>query len=807
MKHKIWIFQLPVVALFTFAFWVTEAGVQGELHSKVLREQFFPVLRSVHGWFTNRKFQLRGPENPRNNIVIVEVDDQSITQYGRWPWHRDRIADLVDKIAQRGARNIGVDVVFSEPDLRVSDKTRDELARFYKDPARLHSKLTELETDEMLRFFLELHADKVTLGYMIPGKCQPQYSDAENPCPVTDPRALEGFPKDYTKFALLPEKLRPDFDPMRTPIVSAYDVLPNLPMYTGVARSAGYLDVEPDRDSFIRRISLVNLIGDRAYPSLALAMAAAGQDDTVSVALDRSHRIYDLRFTKSGRQIPVSPLGVMEMNFRGPARTFPYISVRDILEPQQDDATLRKIASAEVGGDPVATDQVTRERIAARNRVQEVLAQMKDAYVLIGVSALGLFDMRAFPFDSQTPGVEGHATILDNLLSGDMLIYGSSRSGSLAIFVLMTLGALLFAYLTERLESIPALLLFMVVLSGGALIDVQVMFKRHHLNWNTSFLMLELSTVFLLTLATKYVMEERNKKFIKGAFSKYVAPAIVDSILKDPTKLTVGGEKKDLTIMFSDIRSFTTFSERMDAKALAQFLNDYLGLMTEIVFETQGTLDKYIGDAVMAFWGAPLEQPLHAVNACKAAILMQQKINDHHARFKSQYGVDVAVGIGINSGAVNVGNMGSERIFEYTVIGDHVNLASRLEGLTKYYGVKIVTTRFTLDMIQSTGQALPPHRVLDFVKVKGKKTAVELVQLLEQQYDARALATFEEGRLLYSRQQWDLAIDKFREASPLLSTRAGEPDGPCAMYIERCQEFRDHPPEADWDGSWEMHSK
>ncbi len=815
MKNKIWLYQLPLIFLFAFLYWVSEAGVQGNLNSPFLRENVFPALRSVHGWFTNRKFLLRGQENfgtenepryHRNNIVIVEIDDQSIATYGRFPWHRDRIADLVDKLAQRGAKVMGIDIVFSEPDVRVSEKTLQELARFYKNPAQLQAKINELETDEILRFFLELHSDKTVLGYMIPGKCQPAYTSPEL-CPVTDPRALAGFPQGFEKFAMLPEKLPPDFKPAETPLISAWEVLPNLPMYSQAAQHAGYLDVEPDRDGFIRRINLVHLIGQRAYPSVALSMAAAGLGEKIQVSLDKKNRIFDLRFANSGRTIPVSPLGVMEMNFRGPARTFPYISVRDVLEAPLDDATIERISLEQAEGNAETAKAIALEHRTARDQAQKVLAQLKDAYVLIGVSAAGLYDMRAFPYDSQTPGVEGHATILDNLLSGDMLHYGSSQQGRWVLFLLMTVGAALFAWGLERLESVPALLLFVGVGLIGGLIDVKVLFQGKHMNLNTSLLVLELGTLFLVTLAVKYVLEERNKKFIKGAFSKYVAPTIVDSILKDPTKLTVGGEKKELSIMFSDIRSFTTFSERMDAKALAGFLNDYLGLMTDIVFECDGTLDKYIGDAVMAFWGAPLDQPHHAANACRAAIAMQRKIDEHFERFKTQYGVEVAVGIGINSGAVNVGNMGSERIFEYTVIGDHVNLASRLEGLTKYYGVKIVTTRFTMDMITQSNQPLPPHRVLDFVKVKGKKKAVELLQVLERDFDARALALFEEARQLYTQQKWDEAISRFQEASPLLSYRSGEPDSTCLMYIERCEEMKKTPPAPDWDGSWEMHSK
>jgi adenylate cyclase len=370
----------------------------------------------------------------------------------------------------------------------------------------------------------------------------------------------------------------------------------------------------------------------------------------------------------------------------------------------------------------------------------------------------------------------------------------------------MVFGALLFAYAVQRLEAVPALILFMAVFFGFGVADFKVLFEQN-ISLNSTFFYLELFTIFFVILAAKYVIEERSKKFVRSAFAKYVAPAVVDSILKDPEKLQVGGLKKDLTIMFSDIRSFTTFSEKMDAPKLAHFLNDYLGIMTKIVFANEGTLDKYIGDAIMAFWGAPLDQPQHAANACKAAMAMMKALHENKERWLKDFNVDVNIGVGINSGPVNVGNMGSTDNFSYTVIGDHVNLSSRLEGLTKEYGVSILTTRFTFDEITKANGDVPPHRVLDNTKVKGKKNAVELIQVLDRPMQKEGLEMFAEGRKLYLAQEWDQAIAKFREANSILAVSVEKPDGPSHLFIERCVEFKKNPPGKDWDGSWEMHHK
>jgi adenylate cyclase len=594
----------------------------------------------------------------------------------------------------------------------------------------------------------------------------------------------------------------------------------NLYGISQVAESSGFFDANVDPDGVIRSTQLVKLTEAGFFPSLALAQASMILGEKPDVLFDGTGAVGTIRFNNKNLNVPVTPSGAAEINFRGRDQ-FVYLSAKDLLEAtrphefeQRQNMLVelkQKLQTAQTEGNrSPASDELQKqvetlekEQAVNRTKIERIQAALKDSAVIIGVTAIGAFDMRTFPYGSNIPGVEGHANILENILSGTLLEHGSSRLGTIVIFLLMTVGTLLFAYAAEKFEAVPALLLFVAVTLGLGFTDIKILFETYNQNWNTGFFTLEVLTVFVLTLALKYVTEEKNKKFVKGAFAKYVSPSIIDDIMADPTKLRVGGERRDLTIVFSDIRSFTSFSENMEATRLAKFLNDYLGLMTEIVFECQGTLDKYIGDAVMAFWGAPTPQPGHAGNAIRAAIRMQQVLNEHHARYQSQYGVDVQVGIGINSGPVNVGNMGSERIFEYTVIGDHVNLASRVEGLTKTYGVKILATRFTLDEMEKFGEVPPAHRSLDFVKVKGKKQAVELIQIFEKEPSPLALARFGKGRNHYARQEWDLAIEEFQITKNLM----GGSDGPSQMYIERCEEFKKNPPELDWHGEWEMHSK
>lgn len=778
MKNKVWLLKVPIVALFATAFYISILGERGELENRFLFNQVYPALRTISGTMTNWKFKLRGPQPPEKKVVIVEVDSASLEQLGRWPWSRDLTAILIDNIFQSGAKVVGLDMVFSEKDVRIPE----EIATVMRE--RNMGDLVELaETDRQLEQVIAKYRDRLVLGWTSENTCRPAYRNKEQ-CPVTHPDAMATHPEHMPKFAYSHFEIPETFDPQKTPVLSLVTFIANIPMFAQQAFHSGSFNAWPDRDGYIRDTSLLIMANGVPYPTLPLEMARVGMNEELDIQFNEDHKIQKIQFKKSGVEIPSSPLGHVAYNFKGPSYSFPYVSALEIM----------------LGEETLHTGW---DRKLASNRYD----LFKDAYVLIGVSALGVHDMRAFPFDSNTPGVEGHATLLDNILSGQYMRTTANVDESIWIFMFMIVGALIFSYYTQKLEAIPALTAFMAVILGFGFFDFKVLFENN-VNWNTAFFYLEISAIFVMTIVVKYVLEERNKKFIKGAFSKYVAPAIVDSILKDPSKLTVGGEKRELSILFSDIRSFTTFSERMDAKELATFLNDYLGIMTNLIFDNEGTLDKYIGDAVMAFWGAPLDQDEHAYNATLTAQKMMRALDENRQRLLDQYGVEVNIGIGINSGHVNVGNMGSSEIFEYTVIGDHVNLASRLEGLTKYYGVSILVTRFTFDCIERAGKPLPQHRVLDHVKVKGKKNAVELIEVCYREgISQRGLDLFQEAREHYSNREWDQAIEKFQQANDLLQVDQDTPDGCCQMFVDRCQKFKENPPEADWDGSWKMTEK
>ena len=770
-KKPLWLTSLPVIAIASLFQITFDLGEQGKLDSQFLRERIYPVAQTVNGLMTNIKFRLRGPRKSETKIVIVEADDNSVNVLGRWPWHREVYAQLIDTIFSLGANSLALDVAFSEPEDRIPQEVYKSLGSNQK----IINQLKSFEGDPVLGKVVSHYRDRLVLGYSSDLECQPKYFPASE-CPVSDRTLIDDLNSQISKFSLREEYPFPADFITKSPFKHFLRVFSNISILRDAAKHSGYFGVDPDTDGYIRRYSLMSMSDRKIFPSLALELSQIAKNDEIAVEFGKDGLIEKTYFKKDPTHpIPLTPLGYMNLNFRGPSRTFKYIPVLDVFR-------------------------------AIENKDPEILEALKGANVFFGVSAIGIYDMRAFPFDSNTPGVEGHATAFDNLMSGDQLRSASSLGLKWLPLVLLFALGLLFALAFSFLEAIPSVIVFVGFMTLFGWIDLNLLFSKN-INIPTAFLVIETLIIFALILSIRYILEERNKKFVREAFSKYLAPQVVDLVLEDPSRLTVGGERKEITILFSDLRGFTSFSENMDPKTLTQFLNEYLSEMTDIIFEHQGTLDKYIGDAIMAFWGAPLDQPNQVDLAWSASIAMTKRLQEIAPDFKARYGIDVSAGIGINSGVVSVGNMGSKRIFEYTVIGDHVNLASRLESLTRTYGCDILSTKDTLERIPEELRGKYHCRLLDSVKVKGKKNAVEILQITQNPIPIEVISKFIEARTKFKKQDWDSAQSLFIEASELCMKITGVPDGPSLSYAERCDEFRQEPPGEDWDGSIEMKKK
>ena len=520
-----------------------------------------------------------------------------------------------------------------------------------------------------------------------------------------------------------------------------------LSVFSSSAAATGHSNTPPDADGVVRRVP----IGVHAPDGTEVSAFAV---QVLSIAAPS----VDVRLA------PLDPFYQVILNFDGPPRkTFRTVSAVDVL----------------------------------RGNVPTSLISGKTVFV--GATASDLHDDRMVPTSdgAPMPGVEIHATMFDTLKDGRWLQPVPPLALAGIIVLLGLLLGLVVGFLRARF-SVPLAL----VVWAGCLVAAFMLFDR---GWIADVVWPSITVVFAYAAVTleRRVTADRERARIRAAFSRYVSPSVVSLILKDPSRLKLGGEKRRMSVLFSDIRGFTSIAESMPPEKLVVTINAYLTHMTGIVFEQDGVLDKYIGDAVMAFWNAPLDQADHALRAVKTALAMQTAVADMNREKELPDGLAIRIGIGINTGDMIVGNMGSEARFDYTVIGDNVNLASRLEGLTKEYGVGILVTEATIADIKDKVLA----RRIDRVAVKGKNEPVVVYEVLgiEGQVspvERKLAADFEAALDAYFKKDFDGAIRTCE------AIRAARPDdGPCATLIERSKHMKEHAPGPDWNGVWVMHTK
>ena len=429
----------------------------------------------------------------------------------------------------------------------------------------------------------------------------------------------------------------------------------------------------------------------------------------------------------------------------------------------------------------------------------ENLPDFNEKIVLIGFTASGVDDTFMVPIsDKAMPGVEIHANLVQSILTRDYIYYQDDISaiGIVFLFALLT-GLFLF-----RFKIHIATVFIAVIFITYFLLSLLLIFDIYGIIINILFPLFSISLVYVALVAIYYRTEEKSRKWITSIFGKYVSPVVINNLIKDPDRINLGGEKRNITVFFSDIRGFTSISESISPEELVRLLNEYLTEMTSIIINDQGLVDKYMGDAIMAFWGAPLDQPDHAEMACSSSLEMIDKLRDLQKKWKKEGIPSFDIGIGLNSGDAIVGNMGSSNRFDYTAMGDNVNLASRMEGLNKIYGTNIIISGNTHKIIKENFET----RKLDAVKVKGKKKSILIYELLSQKDRLSKkqndfVRFYETGLELYFKREWKPAIKSFQEALKLIENNASQ------VLIDRCQEFLKNPPPRDWDGVWEMETK
>ena len=533
----------------------------------------------------------------------------------------------------------------------------------------------------------------------------------------------------------------------------------NIPIIQNSAYSSGYLNMIPDSDGEIRYLPLLMKYNYSIYPALSFEMFRLAMGINKIIINYNENGIENIQL--KNLIIPTNPIGGLYINYRGPSHTFPYISASDVYFNTFD-----------------------------KNLV-------KNKFVLIGTSAIGLFDLRNTPFDTVFPGVEIHANIIDNLLKQDFLIKPQYNLAlTILTLLLFTLAISISSYF---LSSIISFIITLILMSIYIYFSFY-MFKKNILI-NISPIIILIVILYLLLTIINYFFEEKKTLQLKKAFSKKVSPEVMKELLKYSSEKLLEPKEKEITIFFSDIRNFTTISEKLeDPVKVISFLNEYMTPMAKIITKHKGTIDKYIGDAIMAYWNAPNDVKNHADEALTSAIEQLNELKILKLKFKQKYNIDFDIGIGINTGIATIGEMGSEGRADYTVIGDSVNLASRVEGLNKYYKTHIIITQFTKEKLKNRYLL----RELDLVKVKGKTKPIKIFEVIDfykkDEKFEKELNIYYNALKLYRKGQ-------FNEAQKIFEKLFNETNLYLyKLYIDRCKFLIQNPPK-EWNGVYTYTTK
>jgi adenylate cyclase len=679
-------------------------------------------------------------------VAIVDIDEASLAKLGQWPWPRTRIADMVANLTKLGAVVIAFDVIFSEPDRLNPDVAADT---FHNLDEATREKLRALPSNDQV-FADTMRRSRVVLGESgLPSVI----SDLDKTLPVTGVAMLGEDPQRFMfKF---PGLLR------------------NTHVLEAAAGGRGLLTINPERDGIVRRVPMIMQAQGETVPSLSFEiLRLATGTDTIFI----KSGIEGIKSVAvKGFEVPTDRNGQLWVHFAHYDPSL-YVSAVDLLE-----------------------GRVPPEKIARK-------------LVLIGTSAVGLNDIKTTPVSAAMPGVEIHAQVLEAALTKTLLSqppYGLLLEFGAAL--LLGILVIAFAPMFGPVTLVGVGALFATLLIGTS----WYFYTRHRLLIDFTYPLLSTTTIYLTLIFTSFVREQAQRRQIRSAFGQYLSPALIEQLAQSPEKLVLGGEEREMTIMFSDVRGFTTISEsyKHDPQGLTTLMNRFLTPLTNAILARKGTIDKYMGDAIMAFWNAPLDDKQHQLNACEAAIDMLEridelnKIREQEAKEGGPAYIPINVGVGLNTGTCVVGNMGSDLRFDYSVLGDSVNLASRLEGQSKEYGFPIIVGSKTALAVKDKFAILE----LDFIMVKGKKEP-EVIYAIAGREDIAQSGRFQRLRNLtiemlacYRSRDWEgalAAIERGRRTD----------DGHSLEYLynlydTRIRNYQESPPPEDWNGAFALLTK
>jgi len=697
------------------------------------------------------KFRFRGAQPSGQQVAIVAIDDASLQSMGRWPWPREVISQLTKRLKEAQPRVIGLDIIFAEKgDTAVADSVE-----------RLRQKLSDRGhgSEEVLALLKEeekaADMDRKLAGEISQGSptilgfyFKKVGAQVMSPEP---PQALDATVIQVSTYNLV---RRLDTKGQRLPVIGAEGVEVNLPVFSTAAAGGGYFNMIPDVDGSIRWYPMAVAYGPFMFAPLSLVTLQHYLDNQpLGITLSQM----GVKEVRLGRQIiPVDRHGRFFINYLGPSGAFPIYPAKTVLEGKLPAGAL------------------------------------KDKIVLVGATATGIYDMRVTPFSGVFPGIEIQATIIDNILRQRFLRL-SPYAPFPEILIIIILGVFLGVVL-PRVSAIWVFALALILLEGYVALNYLI-FRYLGVNLDLFYPMLEVILVSTGINLQSFLMEEKARASVKKAFQSYVAPSVVEEILKHPERLRLGGERRELTIFFCDIRDFTLMSEKLDPEELAVVLHNFFNPMSRIIVKHGGTIDKFMGDAIMALFGAPLEYPDHAHRACETALEMLETLKVLDQQWVGEGRPSLKIGVGINTGAVAVGNMGSDTLFDYTAIGDNVNLASRLEGLNKYYKTEIIVSSFTAQALDQ-GFIL---RELDLVRVRGKERPIAIYELLgagpPDPNLAQFLQLYHQGLELFRQRAWEESLAAFASALKLRPH-----DLHCQRYLTLSQQYQVDPPGPEWQG-------
>lgn len=675
-------------------------------------------------------------------VVIVDIDEISLAELGHWPWSRDQLAKIVENLTDQGAVIIAFDVLFAE----AQNQIQQQLQRYQaslpagkrQEQANFFNSInTALDSDSR---FAEVIANHEVVLSSIFNREAFRKGQLSHPLPV--PLTQRGFIEGMQE-------------------VKGH--VSNIALLQEAANYTGFINAYPDADGVMRRARLLQPYQGLLYPSLSLASSAAfllpdeigfNQDFIGGTQVLRSIQLFS-------QEIPVDGNANLLIPFVGPAYSFPYVSASTVLE----------------------------------NTNNQSLIEGK--IILIGSTAAALSDFRATPTNALYPGVEVHANVISGIINDQLFTKPEWSHG--INFLLIVISGLLLALILPRLNPVQQLLTATVLVALLIAVD-QWLWITSQFAIDTVVPVMNLIFIGTFNMAYGFVINSRDKQHLKSMFGQYVPPQLVEQMSLKPGKFSMAGDRREMSVLFADIRSFTSISEGLTAVELKDWLNDYFTPITEIIFKNQGTIDKYVGDMVMAFWGAPLNDHDHAYHATIGALAMLKKTDELREDFIAAGRPEVFIGVGISSGEMNVGNMGSVYRRSYTVLGDRVNLGSRLEGLTKFYGVQLIISDKTKADI---GDRMN-FRHLDRVQVKGKVEPIDIYEpseLNDPAENPNEHSDYQEALALYLTGEFESALNKFNVLQSAFTERKIYD-----IYIERCEELIKEPP-AEWQGVFVHTSK